>query len=365
MNILAYDLERIPTLKRGSNTDISLNLYKGISVNADFNNTINNHYLPKWNYISDFSSNKIYDVEHLDYIWIYSYAFPEIFQSNFVNFINKNVKSIKCIVFDLQGEGAESKLYYKFFDEFRSLLHIKEYHSKIFWLVSNETHPNYDIFYHPNFEIKFPYLIGSVNVPELDLNPNRKYLFTFLNGQLREHREVLLKKILNTSIKDLGLISCLDPKHSGLPVMDLGGYENEFLWTSGKEFFKNSYVNLVSETDSGVFTNGILITEKSIKPFIYQQLPLYLAKYGTVDYLRKYGFDMFDEIIDHSYDSEILINKRTDMILDELIKLSKMDLHTFFIENEDRFSKNYYIYLDIVKDCNNLPIDVQNWILNI
>jgi hypothetical protein len=108
-----------------------------------------------------------------------------------------------------------------------------------------------------------------------------------------------------------------------------------------------------------------LITEKSAKPFIYQQLPLFLGKYGIVDYLRKYEFDMFDDIIDHSYDFEIGLHKRTDMILNQLIKLSEINLKQFFIENESRFKRNYDIYLDIVKDSNTLPIDVQNWILNI
>jgi len=365
MNILAYDLEKIPTLKCGSNRNIALNTYKAISVNADYNTTL--EWFPsKWNHINDYISNVITDVSHLDYLWIYGYAFPGILESSFIDFINKNVKSIKCIVFDLQGEGASSNLYFKYFDEFRNSLNIKEYRTKVFWLLTNtSSYKDYDIYYRPNFEIEFPYLIGSVPIPNFDINPNRKYLFSFLNGQLREHREILLKKILNDSIKDLGLISCLNPKNSELPIIDLGGYDNEFLWTSGKEFFKNSYVNLVSESDSGVGTNGILITEKSVKPFIYQQLPLFLAKYGTVDYLRKYEFDMFDDIIDHSYDSEIYLHKRTDMILNELIKLSKINLTQFFIENESRFKRNYDIYLDIVKDSNTLPIDVQNWIFDI
>lgn len=368
MNILAYDLNKIPTLKENSKLDISLNLFKGISVNADYDNPNTNGYPHKWDFINDFTSNQIYDVEHLDYIWIYCYAFPFLFESGFIDFINQNVKSVKCIVFDLQGEGAQSKLYFKYFDKFRNLLSLKNYKSKIFWLLTDVSpYEDYDIFYRPNFEMEFPYLIGSVDIPEFDINPNRDYLFSFLNGQLREHREILFKKILNNPIKEVGLISNLDTSKVsyGIPIIDLGGYDNEFLWTSGKSFFKNSYVNLVSESDSGAFTNGILITEKSVKPFVYQQLPLFLGKEGLVTYLRKYGFDMFDDIIDHSYDFENRIDNRTDMILNQLINLSKIDLNEFFIKNEDRFKYNYNIYKEIVRNCNTLPKDLQNWIFDI
>ena len=61
--------------------------------------------------------------------------------------------------------------------------------------------------------------------------------------------------------------------------------------------FKNSYVNIVTETD---FSDDVIhITEKSLKPFYYYQLPIFVAPHNHLSELRKiYGFDMFDDIID-------------------------------------------------------------------
>ena len=73
------------------------------------------------------------------------------------------------------------------------------------------------------------------------------------------------------------------------------------LGTTLLPYFETSLFHVVGET---LFKdNEIFITEKSLKPFYYFQLPLWVAAAGTVAALRTCGFDVFDDIIDHSYDS--------------------------------------------------------------
>jgi hypothetical protein len=59
----------------------------------------------------------------------------------------------------------------------------------------------------------------------------------------------------------------------------------------------------------------------SEKVFRALQLPRPLMLYsmpGSIETLKKYGFDLFDDIVDHSYDNEPDQIKRQVMILDQL-----------------------------------------------
>ena len=73
--------------------------------------------------------------------------------------------------------------------------------------------------------------------------------------------------------------------------------------------FKQSIFNIVTESsyenigDTFDTWSRIMITEKSIKAYRLYQFPIFLAPAGHVQLQRSLGFDMFDDIIDHSYDT--------------------------------------------------------------
>ena len=64
----------------------------------------------------------------------------------------------------------------------------------------------------------------------------------------------------------------------------------------------NLVVESSSQTDLGVWRSHF-ITEKTFKAFGLRQLPLWFAVPGFVAQVRKLGFDLFDDIVDHSYDT--------------------------------------------------------------
>jgi|APSaa5957512493_1039668.scaffolds.fasta_scaffold23003_3 hypothetical protein len=74
----------------------------------------------------------------------------------------------------------------------------------------------------------------------------------------------------------------------------------------------NLVVETSSQTDSDSWTE-IFITEKTFKAIAYRQIPVWFAVPGTVEEVRRLGFDTFDDIIDHSYDnitsSEVRMSK--------------------------------------------------------
>jgi len=107
------------------------------------------------------------------------------------------------------------------------------------------------------------------------------------------------------------------------------------------ESYKESYVNIVTETHFN--EKDIHITEKSFKPFYLYQLPIFLANVNHIKTLKKeYGLDVFDDLIDHSYDEEPDNLKRLYMVHDEIKRLSTMKdiIKKYYSDNIDRFKNN-------------------------
>lgn len=69
-----------------------------------------------------------------------------------------------------------------------------------------------------------------------------------------------------------------------------------------RSYYQTAVVELVPETL--YFTQGHLVSEKFTNSVMGLCLPVMLAPAGTVAYLRDLGFDMFDDVIDHGYDSQ-------------------------------------------------------------
>ena len=92
-----------------------------------------------------------------------------------------------------------------------------------------------------------------------------------------------------------------------------------------------------------VNSDRMMPTEKTTKAFAMNQIPLILATPGMVHTLRSMNFDMFDDVIDHSYDKENCIENRMNMILEQLKKVCEKDLgywEEFILNNKQRFHHN-------------------------
>jgi len=116
--------------------------------------------------------------------------------------------------------------------------------------------------------------------------------------------------------------------------------------------YEESYINIVTETYFN--EKDIHITEKSFKPFYLYQLPIFLANKNHITTLKKeYGLDTFDDLIDHSYDTEENNLKRMYMVYNEIKRLSKIKgmIKEYYSDNIDRIKKNR----EIIK---------KNWLLN-
>jgi hypothetical protein len=106
--------------------------------------------------------------------------------------------------------------------------------------------------------------------------------------------------------------------------------------------YQASYVNIVTET---IMNNDVcFITEKTWKPIASGQIFFMVGCKGTMAYLKSVGVDTFDDIIDHSYDSESDWVKRIDLMHKSLDKLMELDLAEVYEQTKDRRKQNQELF---------------------
>ena len=195
-----------------------------------------------------------------------------------------------------------------------------------------------------------------------------KYHFISLARIARPHRIYATVEILNRNLKEFGHCSLgsgyyHDPhenfdlhlvpeKHKHLMPLQIDGliaHSNYYKQHQTlDERITQAFVNLVHETSydntiSSSTWNVQFVTEKATKPFIWGQVPIYNMMAGSMKYIRELGFDMFDDIIDHSYDNEPDPMTRIKLVIDQLEKICQWSLDEcieFKQKNIDRFIKN-------------------------
>lgn len=234
-------------------------------------------------------------------------------------------------------------------------------------------------------------MMGRLSPFEIDFQENKEFLFVGLNRRMKHHRYGVLSMLkkhnmlndvdwsiiegenyrtyctLNGSIDEFEYLKIFsdDDLKSLLPLINefllidtkKSRYEDEFEreqidWVTIKpETYLNSYINIT--TESNFETDDIHITEKSFKPFYFYQIPVFFSTHNHLKVLNeRYGFDMFDDLIDHSYDLEPNHRKRFSMAFNELIKLynNKENVIEFYKNNKERFIDNKKKVINILND---------------
>jgi len=230
-------------------------------------------------------------------------------------------------------------------------------------------------------------------MPNLSYKTKKDNLFLCHNRRVRPHRYALLALLKKYNILDncdWSLVNGWDAKNRDMVsfysnIMDVwdisdvkeeiqylhnieqkkSKYEEDYTWfddkngtdnvnwgvTYDQHSYENSYINITTETEFD--TTEIHITEKSFKAFVAYQFPLILASPKHIYEIKKrYDFDFFDDIIDHSYDDELDHRDRLFKFFNEVKRIN--DNAEFFIDfyekNKNRFIKNHDLALKLTAD---------------
>lgn len=102
--------------------------------------------------------------------------------------------------------------------------------------------------------------------------------------------------------------------------------------------WSDTCLNLVNES---TIRPRIFITEKTWKPIMSGQMFMIFGNAGIIAELRRLGFDVFDDIIDHAYDSEPDARYRLNKLHAELDRLANPDLVAMTLKLEHRRYENW------------------------
>lgn len=146
-----------------------------------------------------------------------------------------------------------------------------------------------------------------LNIDKVDF----QYHFIYLNGKGHCHRRQLIDHVAKHDLLKYSAYSW----HGY--AFTLPEHMYKFNWYDGKivtldeqfitqkdqghfpKEYYNSFFQLVSETTD----RAIFITEKTVAPLLLGKPFLVSGAIGTNDYLRKLGFQLYDELFDYSFDT--------------------------------------------------------------
>lgn len=154
---------------------------------------------------------------------------------------------------------------------------------------------------------------------------NKTNKFLCLNRNIRQHRDIIYKKLKDNSnclitYKQRGINSPLENDWSLLDYRNWHNSNKEYLTNTknllvASELYNQCCFSLVTETRTTLPFD--FVTEKTTQCFIALHPALYVSNKDHVDILRDWGFDLFDDIFDHSYDKVEDHEKRIDVLLDD------------------------------------------------
>lgn len=206
---------------------------------------------------------------------------------------------------------------------------------------------------------------------------NKNVCFNFMINKPRLHREFLLVLLEHFKLTDYNYTLCwqevtvsrvvekyqeifTNTKINIKPKQFLLGQEN--LLTRGlqykhitnsenyqqflqKNIFEPSCISLI--TEPAFYERETIITEKTIMAIYSGTIPIWVGGWKIPDYMRNLGFDVFDDLVDHSYQSLDNPWDRCFYAIQQNLGLlnNKDQLVNFIKTNAARFQHN----LDLLK----------------
>lgn len=89
--------------------------------------------------------------------------------------------------------------------------------------------------------------------------------------------------------------------------------------------FHRCLFNVAAETSSQTEQNwrSVFLTEKTWKVVMQRQIPIWYGVPGLVNQVRALGFDTFDDIVDHGYDSILDEPQRHQAVFDQISQINQ------------------------------------------
>ena len=240
-------------------------------------------------------------------------------------------------------------------------------------LIHDDVLKDYNIILYPTFIAKEGHDFNQQLI-KVDWN-KRQCTFNFMINKPRKHREILLQLIKRFNLinythslpwkhNNINSIPVTDYKFGPEVVMDKGIKNGSFKNAETYDkllkttVFEPSCISLITEP---VFIEReSILTEKTIMSIYSGTLPIWVGGWRCADALAQFGFDTFDDIIDHSYQCLADPYDRCYKAIELNLKLLKdfEKCKTIIEHNQLRFQHNLALVQSNVfqKNCDKIDV---------
>ncbi len=237
--------------------------------------------------------------------------------------------------------------------------------------------------------------IGLLNVNQYLESEKKKFFLTYNKNTTKTFRIQLILWLIKNKLIDDSYVSILIKNNNfnkreldsnEIELNGLAEYYDEFdkigfnvldwdypnhkndvfsnLKYTTKSHYADTYFNIITETSFE--NNSLNLTEKSFKAFANCHPFLIIGDMDTHKYLQSLGFELYDELIDYSFDSMPDNQKRLNDALGQIRKVHKLGIDSiinFYKNNIEKIKKNkerFFEYSfskmidDTIKDLSNL-----------
>ncbi len=161
---------------------------------------------------------------------------------------------------------------------------------------------------HRNILIKLIESFGYQSFDYTYSGTKRSTNFGNVITDLAQHVDLLSPQQKSTFLSSIKLPTKFIDSRLGQTVFKTHQTESNRLWYPGNKIswdsglnciFSNSVVSLITETVE--HEQHVIFTEKSIYAIMANTFPIWVGGYGLPNHFKRLGFDIFDDVIDHSY----------------------------------------------------------------
>jgi hypothetical protein len=190
------------------------------------------------------------------------------------------------------------------------------------------------------------------------------YPYICMNNVGKHHRCLMIDLLAKNNLLDNGAISwrnfCVDTsykwKYTDSKLRTLSDFDKynkstyDVQFTPPDEFYE-SFMSAITETTTDIN----FITEKTATALLFKQPFLVQGAKGFHKNLKSLGFKLYDEIFNYDFDQEPDLEKRTQMIIDNIKKISNQDFNTMYNKIKPKLDFNYKRMIEIVRDQLYIP----------
>jgi len=212
-----------------------------------------------------------------------------------------------------------------------------------------EIYPNLNFVCFPKFHYEQRQGIERLNVADdFSFSPEKEFVFLCLNMNRRRHRDKVVALLQNMPSRLISYkaVGWNVPDHNDWDPIDynqgLAATGNNANLKQLQPVYDRCQFSVVTETRYNLPYD--FITEKTTQCFVALHPALYVSNRGHVQEIRNLGFDVFDDVFDHSYDT-VEDDKRIEHMIESNRSVLENGIPDYG-DLKDRLLENRRRYLD-------------------